>query len=95
MRYVALRQHEAAFLLGWSENDVRNALRRGALAPLFVGRLRRVDANEVLERLVGDDDALALEFFAAVVSGHIKRVPRAQHPFLPAPHQLRFLELLP
>lgn len=63
--------HEAARLLQVSVREVRNALRRkGAhgLRPVFAGRLRRIDARALAERL---DDPIALEVLAALLEQRV------------------------
>jgi hypothetical protein len=71
-RYVTprpLSQREAAWLLRDDARAVRNALRRGDLAPAWVGRRRLVDAVDLAARLAGDE--LALEALAGLLEGRI------------------------
>lgn len=82
---LALEQHEAAYVLRISENDVRNRLRRGELTSTRTGRRTCVDADDVARKIAGDD--LALLILRRVMEGRLT-VPRNSDPAVPAPDLL-------
>jgi hypothetical protein len=82
---LALEQHEAAYVLRISENDVRSRLRRGALKGTRLGQRMCVDADDVATRL-GDDD-LALLILRRLMEGRLT-APRNWDPAVPAPDLL-------
>ena len=82
---LALEQHEAAYVLRISENDVRNRLRRGALKGTRLGQRMCVDADDVAVRIAGDD--LALLILRRLMDGRLT-APRNWDPAVPAPDLL-------
>jgi hypothetical protein len=88
---LALAQHEAAYVLRISENEVRNRLRRGALRGTRSGRQLCVDADELARQIAGDE--LALLVLRRVMAGRLE-VPRNWDPSVPAPDLLASLNQL-
>jgi len=82
---LALEQHEAAYVLRTSENDVRNRLRRGALRGTRTGRRLCVDADDVARQLAGDE--LALLVLRRLMEGRLT-APRNWDPAVVAPDLL-------
>lgn len=82
---LALEQHEAAYVLRISENDVRNRLRRGALKSTRIGQRMCVDADDVADQIA--DDELALLILRRLMEGRLD-APRNWDPAVPAPDLL-------
>ena len=85
---LVLEQHEAAYVLRISENDVRNRLRRGALKGTPLGQRMCVDADDVVRRIADDD--LALLILRRLMEGRLT-APRNWDPAVPAPDVLASL----
>ena len=66
-------------------------LRRGALAPAYVGRLRYVDASAVVALV--EEDALAAHVLGALLENRL-RAPRAARSDLPPPSLVSVLDRL-
>lgn len=65
-----LHPREVAFVLRRSEREVRNMLRRGALPIAWAGRRRRVDVEDLAERIAGDE--LALQALGLLAEGRLR-----------------------
>jgi hypothetical protein len=91
---TALKHHEAAFVLRTSEHDVALAVRRGDLGSVRAGRARRADPLAVEAVLAERGDALGLAFLRRIVSGGLRRVPRAHDRRTTAPSMTSHLESL-
>ena len=66
---VAITPFEAAFVLGTSEREVRNMLRRGALADVSSARTRLIDPNELAGLIEGRP--IELHTLAELLEGRV------------------------